>query len=68
MNKIEKNYNDNKQKIYRNLVKKNLMERDKYMQSYNKYVEKQDFKTFGFKKIGGSKNEERLWLWKKIGT
>ena len=41
MNKIEKNYNDNKQKIYRNLVKKNLMERDKYMQSYYKYVEKQ---------------------------
>jgi hypothetical protein len=41
VNKIEKNYNDNKQKIYRNLVKKNLMERDKYMQSYYKYVEKQ---------------------------
>lgn len=41
MNRIEKNYNDNKQKIYRQLVKKNVVERDNYLSSLNRYLEKQ---------------------------
>lgn len=41
MNRIEKNYNDNKQKIYRQLVKKNVVERDNYLSSLERYLEKQ---------------------------
>jgi len=41
VNRIEKNYNDNKQKIYRQLVKKNVVERDNYLSSLNRYLEKQ---------------------------
>ena len=41
MNRIEKNYNDNKQKIYRQLVKKNVVKRDNYLSSLSRYLEKQ---------------------------
>ena len=41
MNRIEKNYNDNKQKIYRQLVKKNVVERDNYLSSLERHLEKQ---------------------------
>ena len=41
MNRIEKNYSDNQQKIYRQLVKKNEVERENYLSSLNRYIEKQ---------------------------
>ena len=41
MNRIEKNYNENKLKIYRKLIKRNVVERDNYITSLNKYLEKQ---------------------------
>ena len=42
MNRIEKNYNDNRQKIYKKLVKKNVTERDNYINSLNKYLKEQE--------------------------
>ena len=42
MNRIEKNYIDNRQKIYRKLVKKNETERDNYINSLNKYLKEQE--------------------------
>ena len=42
MNRIEKNYNDNRQKIYKKLVKKNITERDNYINSLNKYLKEQE--------------------------
>ena len=42
MNRIEKNYNDNRQKIYKKLVKKNTTERDNYINSLNKYLKEQE--------------------------
>ena len=42
MNRIEKNYNDNRQKIYKKLVKKNITERDNYISSLNKYLKEQE--------------------------
>lgn len=42
VNRIEKNYIDNKQKIYRKLVKKNETERDNYINSLNKYLKEQE--------------------------
>ena len=42
MNRIEKNYNDNRQKIYKKLVKKNITERDNYINSLNKYQKEQE--------------------------
>ena len=41
MNRIEKNFTENKQKIYKKLIKKNVTERDNYLNSLNKYLEKQ---------------------------
>ena len=42
MNRIEKNYNDNRQKIYKKLVKKNITERDNYINSLNKFLKEQE--------------------------
>ena len=42
VNRIEKNYIDNRQKIYRKLVKKNETERDNYINSLNKYLKEQE--------------------------
>jgi hypothetical protein len=42
VNRIEKNYNDNRQKIYKKLVKKNITERDNYINSLNKYLKEQE--------------------------
>ena len=42
MNRIEKNYNDNRQKIYKKLVKKNIAERDNYVNSLKKYLKEQE--------------------------
>ena len=42
MNRIEKNYTDNRQKIYKKLVKKNITERDNYINSLNKYLKEQE--------------------------
>ena len=42
LNRIEKNYIDNRQKIYRKLVKKNETERDNYINSLNKYLKEQE--------------------------
>ena len=41
VNRIEKNFTENKQKIYKKLIKKNVTERDNYLNSLNKYLEKQ---------------------------
>lgn len=41
MNRIEKNFTENKQKIYKKLIKKNVTERDNYLNSLSKYLEKQ---------------------------
>jgi hypothetical protein len=41
VNRIEKNFTENKQKIYKKLIKKNIIERDNYLNSLNKYLEKQ---------------------------
>ena len=51
MNRIEKNYNENRQKIYKKLVNKNVTERDNYINSLNKYIEKQ-------KELSESKKEK----------
>ena len=42
MNRIEKNYNENRQKIYKKLVNKNVTERDNYINSFNKYLKEQE--------------------------
>jgi hypothetical protein len=42
VNRIEKNYNDNRQKIYKKLVKKNITERDNYINGLNKYLKEQE--------------------------
>ena len=42
MHRIEKNFNDNKQKIYRKLVKKNMTERDNYISSLKRYLKEQE--------------------------
>ena len=42
MNRIEKNYNENRQKIYKKLVNKNVTERDNYITSLNKYLKEQE--------------------------
>ena len=42
VNRIEKNYIDNRQKIYRKLVKKNETERDNYINSLNKFLKEQE--------------------------
>ena len=41
VNRIEKNFTENKQKIYKKLIKKNVTERDNYLNSLSKYLEKQ---------------------------
>ena len=51
MNRIEKNYNENRQKTYKKLLKRNIVERDNYMNSLNKYLEKQ-------KELSESKKEK----------
>ncbi len=59
MNRIEKNYNENRQKTYKKLIKRNIIERDNYINSLNKYIEKQkelseSKKEKAFKKSQGS--------------
>ena len=51
MNRIEKNYNENRQKTYKKLIKRNIIERDNYINSLNKYIEKQ-------KELSESKKEK----------
>ena len=51
MNRIEKNYNENRQKTYKKLIKRNIIERDNYINSLNKYLEKQ-------KELSESKKEK----------
>ena len=41
MRKIEKNYNENREETYRILVQNNIDERNNYMESFKKYLEKQ---------------------------
>ncbi len=41
MRKIEKNYNENREETYRKLVQNNIDERNNYMESFKKYLEKQ---------------------------
>ena len=58
MNRIEKNYNENRQKTYKKLIKRNIIERDNYINSLNKYIEKQKVlseskKEKAFKKYQG---------------
>ena len=58
MNRIEKNYNENRQKIYKKLVNKNVTERDNYITSLNKYLKEQEAitettKEKAFKKYQG---------------
>ena len=57
MNRIEKNYNENRQKTYKKLIKRNIIERDNYINSLNKYIEKQ-------KELSESKKEKAF---KKAG-
>ena len=42
MNRIERNYNDNRQKLFKKLVKKNLTERDNYINSLNRHMKEQE--------------------------
>lgn len=42
VNRIEKNYNENRQKIFKNLVKKNTVERENYIVSLNKHLKEQE--------------------------
>ena len=51
MNRIEKNFNENRQKRYKKLIKRNIIERDNYINSLNKYIEKQ-------KELSESKKEK----------
>lgn len=51
MNRIEKNYNENRQKTYKKLIKRNVIERDNYITSLNKYIERQ-------KELSESKKEK----------
>ena len=51
MNRIEKNYNENRQKTYKKLIKRNIIERDNYITSLNKYIERQ-------KELSESKKEK----------
>ena len=51
MNRIEKNYNENRQKSYKKLIKRNVIERDNFLNSLNKYLEKQ-------KELSESKKEK----------
>jgi len=51
VNRIEKNYNENRQKTYKKLIKRNIIERDNYINSLNKYIEKQ-------KELSESKKEK----------
>ena len=58
VNRIEKNYNENRQKIYKKLVNKNVTERDNYITSLNKYLKEQEAitetkKEKAFKKYQG---------------
>ena len=41
MKRIEKNFNENREKTYRKLVQNNLDERNNYEESFRKYMEKQ---------------------------
>lgn len=41
MRKIEKNYNENREETYRKLVQNNIDERNNYMESFKKCLEKQ---------------------------
>jgi len=51
VNRIEKNYNENRQKTYKKLIKRNIIERDNFLNSLNKYLEKQ-------KELSESKKEK----------
>jgi hypothetical protein len=51
VNRIEKNYNENRQKTYKKLIKRNVIERDNYITSLNKYIERQ-------KELSESKKEK----------
>ena len=51
MNRIEKNYNENRHKTYKKLIKRNVIERDNYITSLNKYIERQ-------KELSESKKEK----------
>lgn len=42
MNRIEKNFNENRQKIFKKLVKKNITERENYITSLNKHLKQQE--------------------------
>ena len=58
MNRIEKNYNDNRQKLFKQLVKKNITERENYITSLNRYLKQQEEiseakKAQAFKKYQG---------------
>jgi hypothetical protein len=58
VNRIEKNYNDNRQKLFKQLVKKNITERENYITSLNRYLKQQEEiseakKAQAFKKYQG---------------
>ena len=58
MNRIEKNYNDNREKLFKQLVKKNITERENYITSLNRYLKQQEEiseakKAQAFKKYQG---------------
>ena len=58
MNRIEKNYNENRQKTYKKLIKRNIIERDNYINSLNKFLKEQELitetkKEKAFKKYQG---------------
>ena len=51
MKRIEKNFTDRQQRIYKELVKNNLDERNNYLKSFRKYLDEQ-------KKINKIKEEK----------